>query len=371
VSKAFISAACMTKIGRHFKLGIKNLIHEVTACMEEKTGSRPDYLIVASALSALQTHQLDIASITTQYLGWNNIPSMRVETGETSGIAALELAQYIVRSGAASKVLVIGVEKMTEYPSNKVNADYAKILDYDTEYVRNITPPNYAALVMKEYMRKYGVTRDDVAEWPVRMHANAVSNPYAQLRFPVSKEGVRNAMVISEPITLLDAFPIGDGAAAVLVTDESARGKDAVEVVAITSASAPSLYLRDDMTELPATKAAWASLRRKLEAQRLDEVALQVHDSYSIYGILALETLGVSDRGKACSIIPSLEYLNVGGGLKARGHPIGATGLYQVAETYELMIEGFAGKQYSGEYALIHSMSGPDYNARLALLRRW
>ncbi len=371
MNKAFISAVCMTKIGRHFKLGIKNLIHEVTACMEEKTGSRPDYLIIASALSALQTHQLDIASIATQYLGWNNTPSMRVETGETSGIAALELAQYIVRSGAASKVLVIGVEKMTEYPSNKVNADYAKILDYDTEYVRNITPPNYAALVMKEYMRKYGATRDDIAEWPVKMHANAVNNPYAQLRFPVSKEAVSNAMVISEPITLLDAFPIGDGAAAVLVTNESARSKDALEIVAIASTTAPPLYLREDITELPATKAAWATLKKKLETRKLGEVALQVHDSYSIYGILTLEALEVSDKGKACSIIPNLEYLNVGGGLKARGHPIGATGLYQVAETYELMINGFAGKQYSGEYALIHSMSGPDYNARLALLRRW
>jgi len=371
VGKAFISAACMTKIGRHYKLGIKNLIQEVATCIEERIGSRPDYLIVASTLSALQTHQLDIATIAAQYLGWSNIPSTRVETGETSGIAALELAQYIVKSGAASKVLVIGVEKMTEYPSNKVNTDYAKILDYDTEYVRNLTPPNYAALVMKEYMKKYGATRDDIAEWPVKMHANAVNNPYAQLRFPVSKEGVRNAMIISEPITLLDAFPVGDGAAAVLVTDESARSKDTIEIVAITSASAPSLYLRENITELPATKVAWASLKRKLEVQRLNEVALQVHDSYSIYGILALEALGMSDRGKACSIIPSLEYLNVGGGLKARGHPIGATGVYQVAETYELMIEGFAGKQYSGEYALIHSMSGPDYNARLALLRRW
>ncbi len=376
MQKVYVTAAAMTKVGRHFNLGFKELAYEVVErVIEESGGEAPDYLIVSSTLAALQCHQLDVSTIVAQALGLSGrrrIPSIRVETGESSGAAAVEIAVAMVRSGMAKKVLVVGFEKMTEYPSAKVNADYSKILDYELEVMRNVTPPNYAAMIMKDYMRRYGVSREDLTSWPVRMHENASRNPLAQLPFKISKDAVLKAQVISEPITLLDSFPLGDGAAALMIAggDFIPPGSEGVEVLTTCSSTSTPLYLRDELASLPAT----ASLRKVADAVLPSgwrkDAAVQVHDSYSIYGVLALEALGFAEPGQGYRVVEELEYLNPGGGLKARGHPIGATPIYGMCELYALMMEGFAGLSFSGSYGLVHSMSGPDYNSRLIILKR-
>ncbi len=372
MSKVFICGSSMIKIGRNFEKGVKELAHEALLKLYDAVGGdvRVDYVVVSSMLSALQCHQLDLSTILTQYLGLRPTPSVRVEAGESSGMSAIELAYWIIKSGQASRVLVLGVEKMTEYPSSKVNSDYSKILDYDVEYLRNITPPNYAALIMKEYMRRYGIKREDLASWPVKMHENALGNPYAQLRFRISRDDVIKSQIISDPVTLLDTFPLGDGAAAIMMCSEEGRpaGTDSVELTRISSATAEPLYLREDLIKMPATKEAFKRVSNIIN--QLNKAAIQVHDSYSIYGLLTIESLGLSQPGRGWEAIESLSYVNFSGGLKARGHPVGATPIYQIAESYELLINEFPQKSFNGELAIIHSMSGPDYNARIAVLRR-
>jgi len=372
--RVYVIGSALTKVGRHFNKGYKELASEVIDKAINESGLESvDLVIVANMLSDSILDQLDISTILMQNLGMTKVKVLRVETGESSGLAALEVAWTAIKSEAAENVLVIGVEKATEYPTYKINKVYSKVLDYETESIRNITPPDYAALIMKAYLRKYGLKREDIVEWPIKMHENASRNPYAQLNFKVNHEKVLNSMIISDPIRLLDTFPIGDGAAAIVLTSskESGRSKaEPVELVYTSSAVSIQVHLRDDLTKLPATAEVVSDLRMKFNEKIINEAAIELHDSYSIYAYLLIEELGLAARGEAPEVVNELEFINVSGGLKARGHPLGATGVYQVAELHKLMTSGLAGRRFDGKYAIAHSMSGPDYNARVALLQR-
>jgi len=372
--RVYVIGSALTKVGRHFNKGYKELASEVIDKAINESGLESvDLVIVANMLSDSILDQLDISTILMQNLGMTKVKALHIETGESSGLAALEVAWTAIKSETAEKVLIVGVEKATEYPTYKINKVYSKVLDYETESIRNITPPDYAALIMKAYLRKYGLKREDIAEWPVKMHENASRNPYAQLNFKVNHEKVLNSMIISDPIRLLDTFPIGDGAAAIVLASSKETGSskaEPVELVHTSSAVSVQVHLRDDLTKLPATAAVVSDLRMKFNEKMINEAAIELHDSYSIYAYLLIEELGLAARGEAPKIINELEFINVSGGLKARGHPFGATGVYQVAELHKLMTSGLAGRRFDGKYAIAHSMSGPDYNARIALLQR-
>ncbi len=366
--------SALTKVGRHFNRGYKELAGEVISNVISKSGIESvDLVVVSNMLSDSILDQLDLSTILMQNLGMTKVQALRIETGESSGLAALEVAWAAIKSGAAEKVLVVGVEKVTEYPTYKINKVYGKIVDYEIEFIRNITPPDYAALIMKAYLRRYGLKREDIIGWPVKMHENASKNTYAQLGFKVSPERVLDSMVISDPIHLLDTFPIGDGAAALVLTSNRVLRNaevEPVELVHVSSAISVQMHLRDDITRLPATATVVSRLKEKFNEKVIREAAIELHDSYSIYAYLLIEEFGLANRGQAPKVVNELEFINISGGLKARGHPFGATGVYQVAELYKLMTEGFAGKKFDGKYAIAHSMSGPDYNARLALLQK-
>ncbi len=367
--KVFVTWSSMIKVGRYFDKNYKELVKEVIDSLE--LGNKHiDYLIISSVLSARALNQLDISTMIAQYLGLNNVKTSRIETGESSGLAAIEYAYYLIKSNLAKNVLVVGIDKLTEYPTQVTNEHYNLILDYELETLRRVSPPNYAALVMKEYMRRYRVSREDLTIWPIKMHENAVQNPYAQLRFKVSKDKVLNSIVVSEPIRLLDTFPIGDGAAAVLLSSECST--ECIEILSVEASTSLQFYLRDDILELPASKAALSKVisRSGLSSSELKNSLIELHDSYSIYGMLLLEELGITDKGSSWREVSNLDNINLSGGLKARGHPLGATGVYQLCEVHKLMTEGLGGNVFDGKYALIHSMSGPDYNARLCLIRR-
>lgn len=374
VRDVYILSTSMVKVDRYFNKSYKELTLDVIANVLNNGGVEYiDYVIVSTLLSDSILHQLDISTMLMQYLGLSPIPSFRVETGESSGLAAIELGFSLIASGKADSILIIGIEKLTEYPTNIVNENYSKILDYEVETVRNISPPDYAALIMKEYMKRYKVSREDLTVWPIKMHENALKNPYAQLRFKVSKEKVLNSITIAEPIKLLDTFPIGDGSAVILLGSENTLRRvssEAVKVLHISSSTSQPLYLRDEILGFTALRNAFKRLLSRFKVN-LEETLLEIHDSYSIYAYLILEELGIASKGKAYTMVSELSNVNLSGGLKARGHPFGATGIYQVCEVYSMISsKGLGELRYNGKYGLIHSMSGPDYNSRLCLLEK-
>ncbi len=375
MGKVFVAGVGMTKVGRIFNKGYKELAMEAVDKALNDAGiavSEVDYLVVSSAFSDSLLNQVDISSILAQEMGID-VPAISVNTGESSGVAALEAALNAVRAGKSNTALIIGVEKLSEFPSAKINSSFSHVLDYEIEGIRGIAPINYAALLLKEYMKRYGVKRDDIFQWAIEMHKRAEKNPYAYLRFALDLDKARNSQVISSPLTLYDVAPLADGAAAAVLVNEDLQTTirtQPVEIVATASATAPPIYLRNDMLDMLATKKALERLRTTVKFKMGKDIALQVHDSFSIYGFLALEELGVCGRGEGVKAIGDLQYLNVGGGLKARGHPVGASSLYALDETVLLMRDSFSGLRYDGDAALIHSISGAENNAWLALLKR-
>ena len=373
--KTYIAGVGMTKVGRHYEKGFKELSLEAIDKALKHAGvgiNEIDYLLVSSAFPELTLRQSDIATILAQELGIK-VRALRVDAGEASGAAAVALGNDLIRSGRVGTVLVVGVEKMSEYPSAQANTAYSSILDYEYEGVRNVSLVNYAAMTLKNYMERYGVSREEVFKWAIKMHENALTNPYAYLSFKVSLERIIDSQVMSDPITTYDAFPICDGAAALVMAEESIastlNGKP-VELLDYEAINSEPPYLRSELTELPATRKAFEKLSKRTGIVVDEETAIQVHDSFSIYGLLALEALGLAGKGKALEVLDNMPYLNHGGGLKARGHPVGATPLYGLAELTLLMQNKYPGLNYSGDISLLHSMSGHDNSSWLIVLRR-
>ncbi len=370
-NNVYVIASSMVRVSRYFSKSYKDLVIDVVNELTSSVGSIDiDYLIVSNVFSDSILEQLDISTILAQELGLTPKPTLRVETGESSGLTAITQGYSLIKSGIADTVLVVGVEKCSEFPTPTMNKHFIKFLDYEVESIYGLSIVNEVSLLMKMYMRKYGYSRDDLSSWSVKMHSNALKNPYAQLRFLITKEQVVRSQVVSDPIRLLDMYPVGDGASAVLLSNRGdIVNNEVLEIVEIAQATSQPLNLREDLLSLPATKTVFNKLLSKSKLD-LNDVIIEVHDSYSILGYLIIEELGLVERGRAPSIIDDLDNVNLSGGLKARGHPIGATGVYQVAEVFKIMTTGLGDIRRDSCWGLIHNMSAVDNNSVGVLVRR-
>jgi acetyl-CoA C-acetyltransferase/acetyl-CoA acyltransferase len=361
--RAYIVGGSAVKVDRHFEYSYRDLAYNVLSSCE--ACGNAEYIVVASALPELMAHQVDLGVHIVQWAG-RRVPVVRVESGESSGIAAVEVATSLIHSGTARKVVVLGVEKVTEYPTYIANRMYSLILDYEFEVLRGVSPPVYAALAMRELL-KVGFSRECFSSWAVKMHENATRIPHAMLKFKISPESFKEAQVLAEPVTLYDSFALGDGASAIALSSEPVGYEVAVEVVYGSSEVGLPAYARDRVSELQASTKLLKQLRERFGVD-LRKVTVELHDSYTPYPIALLYSLGYIDT--RCEL-SELEFINLSGGLKARGHPIGATGVYQVYEVFKLLTGGFDGVSVSSEVGVVHSMSGPDNASRVLLLRRW
>ena len=231
-------------------------------------------------------------------------------------------------------------------------------------------------------MESYGVSREEMAAWPVRMHEYAYQNPYAQLRFRITPDDVLKAPIVADPITLLDSAPIGDGAAALVLASEDVARKlsdTPVEIagVGLGSDSVDVSTRFDILDPLSVRKAAEQAYRRAGVEPKDIEIA-EVHDAFTITGLLSLEGLGLAPRGEAAKLVAEGAFakgdrpeVNLSGGLKARGHPVGATGVYQVAEIALQMRGEFPGvKASSPEVGLAQTTGGVLASTSVIILRR-
>ncbi|MCE4602725.1 MAG: thiolase family protein [Desulfurococcales archaeon] len=372
---AWISGVGMVRINRHYQKGLRDLAVEAASQALRDAGvDGIDYVVVASSSSYRQVGQLDLASYTSSYLGLRGARSLAVEAGEASGLAGLLTAYSLVASGAAETVLLVGVDKLTEYNSGEAYDMIEGLYDVEGEGFYNIGHAGVAGLLMRLYMHEYGVDRLTMSYWPAVMHANAKQNPYAMLRFAVTPEKVASAMPLADPVTLLDSYPLGDGAAAVVVT----RRPGQVRIVGVETATGlPSPAHRDDPLYLESV--AEAVSRLGLSREDLEGIdVMEIHDSFTITAYMILETLGLSDKGRAAKDLAEGKYtvegdgpvMNPSGGLKARGHPIGATGVYQLAEVTMYLRGDFPGVKTNGaRRGMVISMNAMGSSAYTALLQ--
>jgi acetyl-CoA C-acetyltransferase len=263
-------------------------------------------------------------------------------------------------------VLVVGVEKMTDRMPYEVTAALATAAHVDTEAVHGVTFAALNALLMRLYMEKYRVPEDSFAGFSLKAHANAIRNPFAMFRNPLSPEDYASSEMVASPVRLMDCAPVCDGAAAVVLCERNAARRFAKQSIRVLSSGCANdqstLASRREPLNLAAAKksAANALAAAALGLQDID--VFELHDAFTILTALSLEALGVAAEGEGwkCGVgekrMPPCSTL---GGLKARGHPVGASGLYQVVDACT-QLRGVAGEaQVDGaEVALTQSFGG-------------
>ncbi len=380
MKKVYVAGVGMTKVGKHTSLSLRELATEaVLKAIEDAGNEKPEAIVVGNMLSSL-VEQENLAALIADHAGLRGISGFKAEGACGSGGAAIMAGYSLVSSGLFKKVLVVGIEKLLERPTPDTARGLAYAADADYELIYGISFAGLNALVMRYYMHKHGITREDMAWWAVMMHDNALKNPFAQLRRKVNLETVVNSPVIADPVRLYDTCPLSDGAAALMLVSEDAKSVNdtPIKIGGVGNAvDSPDLSSRFDLDRL---YAAYLSTQRALKMAKREikdiDVA-EIHDAYSIIAALSIEEIGFAERGKAPKLWAEGRFrpgdkpvLNPSGGLKARGHPVGATGIYQVAEIVMQLRGDFPGLNVGGEVGLAQNIGGVGSNITTILLER-
>jgi len=287
---------------------------------------------------------------------------MRIETGSSSGAAVFQAGVLAIASGCYSCVLVLASEKMTHLSTSQTTSILAEVID-PIERSYGCTMTALAGMITRRYMHDYCLTRDELAQVSVKNHHNGSLNPYAHFQKPITIDTVLNSKVVAEPLRLYDCSPISDGAAAVLLTNR----KNQVKVIGIGHGTDHvGVQYRDSLTSFAATKRAAAQAYSMAGKKPKDIDLAEVHDAFSSFEIIDTEDLGFFEPGEGrealVNCVTKLDGdlpINPSGGLKARGHPVGVSGLAQVVELV-WQLRGDAGpRQVSGvKCGLTQSIGG-------------
>jgi acetyl-CoA C-acetyltransferase len=373
VGEVYVGGAAMTRIGRRPE-PLPDLMAEAAQGALAAAGlDRPDALVVSCMNPEEFLGEGNFAAHVATHLGLSRVPSLRAETATSSGAAALFAAFVAVAAGVHRTVLVVGGEKMTHLPTPRVSELIGRSIDpYERSY--GATMPALAAPVTRAWMARTGATLRDISLVAVKNHANGARNPSAHFRERITLDTVLGSRVVADPLRLYHCCPISDGAAAVVVQAERA----AVRIAGIGQGSdyLPIRY-RLDFTGFRATQdAAKAAYRMAGFGPERVDVA-EVHDAFAPFELISMEDLGLAPAGKAARLVAQGETaldgrlpINPFGGLKARGHPLGATGLAQVVELC-WQLTGEAGEcQVPARVGLAHSIGGLATSNWVTLLER-
>ena len=333
-----------TKIDEHWDKSLKELAGEAAfAALADAGIQRADALFVGNMLSPLISGQNQLGTHISDWIGMWGAEAVKIEAACASGAAAFRAGLTAVASGEIESALVVGVEKMTDKAGHDVTSALATAADADYEVDQGISFVGLNALVMRRYMHEYGWKHADFAPFSINAHANAVHNPYARLRQKITLEQFEKSSMVATPINLMDASPIGDGAAAaILVPAERLTGR---RIVVAGSASATDSIAVHSRREPLFLSAAYASARQayaQAQVSPADIDVFELHDAFSIMAALSLEACGFAERGQGPRLGLDGQIRPEGrvpvctrGGLKARGHPVGATGMYQIVEVVQ------------------------------------
>jgi acetyl-CoA C-acetyltransferase len=302
-------------------------------------------LYVGNMMSGIINSQNQLGAMLADWVGLRGTEAVKVEAACGSGGAALRSGIMAVASGELDSAVVVGVEKMTDRHPHEVTAALATAADAYYEVDMGVSFVGINAMIMRRYMHEYGWKHADFAAFAINSHANAMSNPYARLHQKITLDDFEKSAMIATPINLLDASPIGDGAAAVYIVPAESLGPGARRIVVAASAAATDTIAVHDRSEAlfltAGEKSAHAAYRQAgVKPDGID--VFELHDAFTIMCALSLEACGFVERGKGVQLALDGEIGPRGsipictrGGLKARGHPVGATGVYQVVEVVQ------------------------------------
>jgi acetyl-CoA C-acetyltransferase len=346
-----------TRVAEHWDRSIRHLAGDAVLAAMQDAGIEPaavDALYVGNMLSGLLTGQEHLGALVADFVGLRGIEAVKVEAACGSGAAALRMGYATVAGGLHDFVVVVGVEKMTDTVNAETTTGLVMAADADYESIHGLTFVSINALLMRRYMHDYGFKHEDFANFSVNAHRNAAGNPNAMFHNQVTVEQFTRARMIADPINLLDSSAIGDGAAAAVICPttmarEYGNGR-AVRIRASSMATdAVAIHDRPDPLWLSAVEASAFKAYQQAGVGPRDIDVLELHDAFTIMSALSLEACGFAERGKGVWLARNGDITREGripictmGGLKARGHPVGATGMYQVVEVAQ-QLRGEAG----------------------------
>ena len=375
-----VIGAGMTKFGELWDKSIKDIFVEAALKAINDAGvDHIDSMYVGSMSSGLFVGQEHLGAVMADYLGVNPIPATRVESACASGGVSFRQAYLEVASGQSEIVLAGGVEKMTD--GADVTDALATAADQEYEVYQGVTFPGLYAMIANAHMHQYKTKREQLAGVAVKNHRNGAKNPNAQFRSEISIDKVLRSSLVADPLRLLDCSPVSDGGAAVILcsmdiakkfTDTPIRVRASVQ-----TSDTIALHSRQSLTTLKSVSTAAEKIFKMTNLKPQDISFAEVHDCFTIAEIVISEDLGFFEKGCGGSAVDegltSLETgkipINTSGGLKSKGHPVGATGIAQIIELYE-QLQGKAGQRQvkNAHIGLSQNMGGSGASCVINIL---
>jgi acetyl-CoA C-acetyltransferase len=378
MTDVLIAGVGQTPVGEHWETSLRELAFQaIEMAQDDAGGIKAQALFVGNMLAPIISGQAHLGALIADFAGMRGIEAYTTEAAGASGGAALRAGYLAVKSGFVDAALVVGIEKMTDKVGAEVESAIATSLDADYEAVQGLTTTGQAALLMRRYLHSFDLPRSALATFPVTAHANGAGNQYAMFRRAIKPELYNRAGMVCDPLNMFDAAPDADGAAAVILTrpDLLPVHRDQPRIrIAGSSVATDTLALHDRPDPLDFRAVRLSAERARYQANiAIEEIDFfELYDAYSIYAALSLEAAGFADSGQGWQFAQegNLPILTMGG-LKARGNPWGAAGVYQAVEAV-LQLRWQAGdNQIPGaKWGMVQCLGGPASTAITNILER-
>jgi len=375
----------VTKFGELWDRSFRQLIAEAgaKAILDSGiSGGDIDAMYIGSMSSGRFVGQEHIGALVADASGFSHlhIPATRVEGACASGGLAVRQGYLSIASGVNDVVVVGGIEKMNDVSGEAASETLATAADQEWESFFGVTFPGLYALMARRHMYEYGTTKKQLAEVAVKNHSNGALNPNAQYQRPIKLETAMNATMVADPLGLFDCSPVTDGSASIVLcaADKAKKFTDkAIKIIGSGQGSDTlALHARDNLCTLEATVYAAKKAYKQANVKPSDIDVAEVHDCFTIAEIIAIEDLGFVKKGEGGKAIENKITtldgelpVNTSGGLKAKGHPVGATGVAQIVEIVE-QLRGTADKRQvkNAKVGLAHNVGGSGAKAVVHIL---
>jgi acetyl-CoA C-acetyltransferase len=372
-NEVVIAGIGQTSVGENWDVSLRELaFYAMEAAIKDSGGMKPGALFVGNVLASAVSSQAHLGTLLVDFAGLRGIEASSIEAAGASGGAALRSGYLAIKSGLIDVALVVGVEKITDKVGEEVEAALSATVDSDYEAVHGVTPTAQAALLMQRYLHETGAPREAFANFSLVAHVNGAHNPKAMFQRAIKPALYERVGMVCDPLNMFDVAPDADGAAAVILTRlDLLPGNSSYPTIRIAGSSMTtdtlSVHDRPDPLDFRAIRLSVerAVFQAGISLEQID--FFELFDASSIYAALSLEASGFASRGQgwrlaqdeAISLKGSIPMATLGG-LKARGNPWGATGIYQVVES-ALQLRGQAGESQVADarFGMAQCLGGP------------
>lgn len=366
--EVYVSGIGCTKVKEMWETPLRSLaVEAIRKAMQDAQIDSAEALYVGNMLSGELCSQEHLGALVSDFAALDGIEAFKVEAACASGAAALRCGFLAVASGLVDNAIVCGVEQMTDVLGERVTYAHSLASDGDYEGANGLTFVALNALLMRRYMHEFSYEREDLAEFAVNAHRNAAGNEFAMFRREISLENLLKSSMVADPITILDCSPVCDGAAALILSSQRKASPHPLIKITGSGVATDTISLHDRANPLffkacyESSKKAYEMAKRKPE----DIGLFELHDAFTIISALSLEACGFAEMGKGAELAKEKEIALDGkipittmGGCKARGNPLGATGVYQILEVVKQLRGEALKNQVETEIGMAQNIGG-------------